>query len=133
MQERTPRLNEERDLLQRLTIDARLDRMDAWPWPWSVLIVLGMGFLWAYFDINDLAATLPRAADVYGVGLGAVATAASLGLYGYIVGEVLASFTSDLLGRRGTFVVAMFVVAFGSLITGLSPSIATFDASRFIS
>jgi putative MFS transporter len=133
MQERTPRLDEERDLLQRLTIDARLDRMDAWPWPWSVLIVLGIGFLWAYFDINDLAAALPRAADVYGVGLGAVATAASLGLYGYIVGEVLASFTSDLFGRRRTFIAAMFVVAFGSLITGLSPSIATFDVSRFIS
>lgn len=133
MQERTARLNDERDLLQRLTIDARLDRMDAWPWPWSVLAVLGAGFLWAYFDINDLAATLPRAATVYGVGLGAVALAASLGLYGYIVGEVLGSFISDRFGRRAMFITSMFVIAFGSLINGLSPSITTFDISRFIS
>jgi putative MFS transporter len=133
MQERTARLNDERDLLQRLTIDARLDRMDAWPWPWAVLIVLGASFLWAYFDINDLAATLPRAADVYGVGLGAVATAASLGLYGYIAGEVIASFTSDMYGRRPTFLVAMFVVAAGSLVNGLAPTITAFDILRFIS
>lgn len=125
--------SEQQRLSQRLMIDARLDRLEHWPWAGPVLVILGLGFLWAYFDIGDLAAVLPRVGDEYGVGLGALSHAASLGLYGYIAGGVLASLCSDLLGRRVTFVVTMCVVAVASVLNAWAPNMAMFDTWRFVS
>jgi MFS transporter, putative metabolite:H+ symporter len=119
--------------LQDLEIERRLDRIPVYPWPKSTLLLLGLSFLFAAFDIQDIGSALPRASADFHVGLGQLSIVASLGLVGYIIGEVIIGFVSDLYGRRTGLVLSLCVVAGGSLGTALAPGVAVLDGFRLVS
>ena len=46
---------------------ARLDRIPVWPYPRSILAIVGAGFFFAYFDIVTIGFALPVLSKEFGV------------------------------------------------------------------
>src|SRR4051794_18730661 len=85
---------------------ARLDRIDTWSLPFTFIAVIGLGFLFTFYDIFDInvsfiqtcvalkpGCTPPKALD-------ALTTPVVLNLAGYVVGTLVLSPMADRVGRR---------------------------------
>ena len=46
---------------------ARLDRIPVWPYPRSVLWIVGFGFFFAFFDIVTIGFAVPVVATQFGI------------------------------------------------------------------
>ena len=57
----------------------RLDRIPVWPYPRSVLVIIGAGFFFAYFDIVTIGFALPVIAKEFGVSATGLLTAVLVG------------------------------------------------------
>jgi putative MFS transporter len=115
------------------TTVARLDRMPRWPYKPIVFGLVGTGFFFAYFDINNIGFSLPRALETFHASEGAGALSVSLGLWGYVVGALANSFVSDRIGRRFGLLSATLLYGIGSIVDAVSPTMTVFIAARFIS
>jgi putative MFS transporter len=114
-------------------VAARLDRLTAWPFRPAVLILLGIGFFCAYFDITNIGAALPVALAQFHAPVSSAGTVVSLGLWGYVVGALVNSVVSDRFGRRPGMLTATLLFGVGSLGTALSPDVGVLIAARFVS
>ena len=93
---------------------ARLDRIPIWPYPWYVLVAIGTGFFFAFFDVVVIGLALPEIEKQFAITAQVATWTITSSLVGYIIGSFLDSHLSDWLGRRW----AMFVsIAFVSIQT----------------
>lgn len=104
---------------------ARLDRLPAWPWPVSLLWILGAGYFFAYFDIVNIGAALPEIATQFGVDTATASWAVSAGLAAYIVGAWLDGTIADLHGRRISLIISVSLFAIGSIGAAFSGSLGS--------
>jgi MFS transporter, putative metabolite:H+ symporter len=111
---------------------ARLDRLPVWPYGNGLLIVVGFGFFFAFFDVVNIGFALPRIAADFHVSDYAAAGAVTSGLAGYILGAYLDSTVADIWGRRRalTFSVLLFTVA--SFATAASFDLPWLISWRFV-
>ncbi|EQD27601.1 sugar transport permease, partial [mine drainage metagenome] len=65
---------------------ARLDRIPVWPYPYSLLWVLGAAYFFAFFDIVNIGAVLPEIASEFHVTATLASSAITAGLIAYIIG-----------------------------------------------
>ena len=119
-------------------IVARLDRIPVWSLPYLFVFVIGVGFLFTFFDIFDINVSFvqtcgqivphctPPTSGQY-LGLPVL-----LNLVGYVVGTLVLSPLADRLGRREMLLVTMAVTGLGSLWTAFTGDLATFTAARFV-
>ncbi|AWR98512.1 MFS transporter [Metallosphaera hakonensis] len=119
-------------------IIARMDRIPIWSLSYIFIGILGMGFLFTFFDIFDInvsfiqtALTIfhvssPSSPEI-GVLLG---PAVLLNLIGYIVGSLLLSPLSDRIGRRNMLMITMAITGLGSLYNALSNDYLNFVSAR---
>lgn len=111
---------------------ARLDRLPVWPYPYRALWAVGAGFFFALFDVVTIGVTLPVIADQFGISAVVASVAITAGLVGYVFGAYLASTIGDLRGRRVSLTISVVLVAVGSLLSALSPSLAWLALWRFV-
>src|SRR5690242_5474136 len=117
---------------------ARLDRIDTWSLPWLFIGVIGLGFLFTFYDIFDInvsfiqtcvdlkaGCTPPKALD-------ALKTPVMLNLAGYVVGTLVLSPMADKTGRRTMLMVTMALTGLGSLYNALAPDYTQFVIARII-
>jgi MFS transporter, putative metabolite:H+ symporter len=117
---------------------ARLDRIDTWSLPWLFIGVIGLGFLFTFYDIFDInvsfiqtcvdlkaGCTPPKALD-------ALKTPVLLNLAGYVVGTLILSPMADKTGRRTMLMVTMALTGLGSLYNALAPDYTQFVIARII-
>lgn len=120
------------------TVIARLDRIPIWSLPSLFVWVIGIGFLFTFFDIFDINVsfiqtctqiqahcTPVNASDYLGVPV-------LINLLGYVVGTLILSPLADRFGRREMLLVTMTITAIGSLITVFSTNLTFFIVARFI-
>lgn len=112
---------------------ARVDRLPVWPHSRWVLSILALGWFFCYFDIQTIAFSLPNALKYYNASTTIGATTASLGLIGFVVGELGISVLSDRLGRRIAVFAAITMYAVGALLNSIAPDATSFMTARFIS
>jgi MFS transporter, putative metabolite:H+ symporter len=117
---------------------ARQDRIQVWALPTSFLIVLGMGFLFTFYDIFDINVSFiqtcieivpkcnPEIAS-QSIGLPTL-----LNLIGYVIGALALTSIADRFGRRRTMLLTLAVTAIGAVYSGLSGDIVNFNISRFV-
>ena len=117
---------------------ARLDRLSVWSLPYLFIGVIGVGFLFTFYDIFDINVSFiqtctqiiphctPPAAGSY-LGLPVL-----LNLVGYAVGTVILSPLADRVGRRQMLLVTMALTGVGSLLTAFVGNYALFDAARLV-
>jgi putative MFS transporter len=132
-------------------IAARLDRITVWALPLSFLFIIGLGFLFTFYDIFDInvsfiqtctqivpkclagpppgSTTLPP---------GFVEASEKLGLpvlwnlIGYVIGALSLGPLADRFGRRDMLLVTLLVTGLGSLYTAFASDYTTFIIARTI-
>jgi MFS family permease len=117
---------------------ARQDRFTVWPLPWGYLLVLGMGFLFTFYDVFDINVSfiqtciqiVPRCNPE--VASRSIGVPTLLNLVGYVIGALVLTPIADRFGRRKTMLLTLAVTAIGALYSALSADIVNFDISRFL-
>ncbi len=111
---------------------ARMERIPIWPYGKLLLVVIGFGYFFSYFDIVNMGFTIPSISQHLNVPIPKVVEAINWNLYGYIVGALVISFLSDAFGRKVSIISALFILTIGSLITAFTSSMQWINIGRFI-
>jgi putative MFS transporter len=112
---------------------ARLDRIPIWPYPNSLLCIIGAGFFFAFFDVVTIGFALPVLTEEFGVSERRASWAVTSGLIGYILGALLDSRIGDRYGRRISLYLSVGAFSLGSLLSATSTSLNELILWRFIS
>jgi len=120
------------------TILARLDRISVWSLPYLFIGVIGVGFLFTFYDIFNInvsfietcGAIVPHCTPVSATNY--LGLPVLLNLVGYVVGSLSLSPLADRFGRRDMLLVTMLITGLGSLWTATTHSYAMFTLARAI-
>lgn len=117
---------------------ARQDRIPIWSLSYLFIGIIGVGFLFTFFDIFDInvsfiqtciqlvkGCTPPTSATYLGLPL-------LLNLAGYVVGALILSPLADRFGRRDILLLTLLITGFGSLYTALVGDYVNFIIARVI-
>lgn len=119
-------------------IIARQDRIPVWTLSYLFIGIIGLGFLFTFFDIGDINVSfvetcmqivpgcLPQTASRY-IGLPVL-----LNLVGYMLGALVLSPLADRYGRRDLLVMTMVITGLGSLYTTFVSDYTNFIIARTI-
>ncbi|MEM3655420.1 MAG: MFS transporter [Thermoprotei archaeon] len=115
------------------TLINRLERFESWPWPLSVLVLVGVAYFFGLYDVLTLGVAAPAIASQL---KGSATTIASVGtviaLVGYLIGAVGFAHIADKYGRKTGLTITLISYSLGSLLTGLSTNIPEIYFWRFI-
>ena len=117
---------------------ARLDRIDTWSLPYLFIGVIGLGFLFTFYDIFDINVSFIQTCVALKPGcspenaLETLKTPVVLNLAGYVVGTLVLSPVADRVGRRNMLMVTMALTGLGSLYNALAPDYTQFVIARII-
>lgn len=118
------------------SIIARIDRFDAWSLPYFAIVIIGIGFLFTFYDIFDINVSWIQTCAQIKKGCTAANANASItnpilvNLLGYVVGALVFSPLADRFGRRNMLIFTMALTGLGSLWTALVHDYNTFIAAR---
>jgi MFS transporter, putative metabolite:H+ symporter len=119
-------------------IIARLDRISVWSLPYLFIGIIGLGFLFTFYDIFDINVSFIQSCIALKPGctptnaLSALSLPLVLNLAGYVVGTLVLSPIADRVGRRNMLLFTMLITGLGSLYTALVGDYANFNIARFI-
>jgi putative MFS transporter len=117
---------------------ARLDRLDVWSMPLLFVGIIGVGFLFTFYDVFDINVSFIQSCIALKPGcspvnaLSTVRVPIALNLAGYVVGTLLLSPLSDRIGRRNMLLVTMMLTGIGSLWNALAPDYTNFVLARIL-
>ena len=111
----------------------RFDRLPRWPWRRSLLVVIGFGFFFSFFDIITIGLSLKVMQDQFGVSESLVNWAVTTSLLGYIAGSLLDSLISDRFGRRIALYISVGLFTVGSILTATAWEFWMILVWRFVS
>jgi MFS transporter, putative metabolite:H+ symporter len=116
----------------------RLDRIPVWSLPGLFIGVIGLGFLFTFYDIFDInvsfiqtcmeivpGCTPEGSADLLGLPV-------LLNLVGYVIGALVLSPLADRFGRRDVLLATMLITGLGSLLNAFVGSYVWFVVARII-
>ena len=119
-------------------IVARLERLEVWSLSWSFIAIIGLGFLFTFYDIFDINVSFIQSCVVLKPGctpenaLDALRLPVVLNLVGYVIGTLVLSPFADRIGRRNMLLITMLITGLGSLYNALAPDYANFVAARVV-
>jgi putative MFS transporter len=133
-----PRSGQESRAPQARNILARLDRLDVWSMPFLFVGIIGLGFLFTFFDVFDINVSFIQSCVALKPGctpenaLHAIRVPIALNLAGYVAGTLLLSPLSDKIGRRNMLLATMLLTGIGSLWNALAPDYTNFVLARVV-
>jgi putative MFS transporter len=111
----------------------RLERFGSWPWPFSVLVVIGIAYFFGLYDVLTLGVAAPAIASQLGVSATSLASIGTvIALVGYLFGAVGFAHIADKYGRKTGLTVTLISYSVGSLLTGLSTNVLEIYFWRFV-
>lgn len=127
---------EQSKLLTAGYLTARLDRIPVWSLPGLFVGIIGIGFLFTFYDVFDInvsfiqtcigivpGCTPAKAADYIGMPV-------LLNLVGYVIGTLILSPLSDRYGRRDLLLITMLLTGAGSIWNAAVGSYGAFIGAR---
>jgi MFS transporter, putative metabolite:H+ symporter len=120
------------------SILARLDRIGVWSMPFMFVGIIGLGFLFAFYDVFDINVSFIQSCVALKPGCtpaNAVTTLripVVLNLAGYVIGALALAPMSDRVGRRNMLLFTMVLTGLGSLYNALAPDYTQFVIARVI-
>ncbi|HEX3690616.1 MAG TPA: MFS transporter [Solirubrobacteraceae bacterium] len=117
---------------------ARLDRLDVWSMPLLFVGIIGIGFLFTFYDVFDINVSFIQSCVALKPGctpetaLNTIRIPIALNLAGYVAGTLLLSPISDRIGRRNMLLVTMVLTGVGSLWNALAPDYTNFVLARVV-
>ncbi|HET7579209.1 MAG TPA: MFS transporter [Bacillales bacterium] len=112
---------------------SRLERIPVWSLPRVIMVVIGIGFLFTFYDIFDINVSFIQTSEAIIPGATAETAGNYIGLpvlmnlVGYVVGTLILSPIADRIGRRNMLLITMLITGLGSLYTAF-----TYDYTNFI-
>jgi MFS transporter, putative metabolite:H+ symporter len=131
-------VDQDTDARTRHSILARLDRIDVWSMPFAFVGIIGLGFMFAFYDVFDINVSFIQSCVALKHGCtpaNAVTTLripVVLNLAGYVIGALALAPISDRIGRRNMLLFTMFLTGLGSLYNALAPDYTQFVLARVI-
>ena len=121
-------------------IIARQDRIPIWALSYMFIGILGIGYIFIFFDIFNINATFIQTALTLGWATSPTSSTITslegfvvlLNLIGYVIGALILSPLSDRFGRREMLIVTLLITGIGSIFNAFVTSYAQFAAARFI-
>ncbi|HEY3726309.1 MAG TPA: MFS transporter [Solirubrobacteraceae bacterium] len=120
------------------SILARLDRLDVWAMPFLFVGIIGLGFLFTFYDVFDINVSFIQSCVALKPGctpanaLNTIRVPIALNLAGYVAGTLLLSPLSDKIGRRNMLLATMLLTGLGSLWNALAPDYTNFVLARIL-
>ena len=120
------------------SILARLDRIDVWSMPFLFVGIIGLGFMFAFYDVFDINVSFIQSCVALKPGctpanaVTALRVPVVLNLAGYVTGALLLAPLSDRFGRRNMLLFTMLLTGLGSLYNALAPDSTQFVIARVI-
>ena len=117
---------------------ARQNRITVWALPPIFLAVIGVGFMFTFYDIFDINVSFIQTCLQIVPGCTPAAASQSIGLpvllnlVGYVIGALALTPLADRFGRRNTLLITLLITGLGSLYTAFTNDIINFDISRLI-
>src|SRR5205085_1909783 len=130
---------------------ARLDRIPIWSLSYLFIGIIGVGFLFTFFDIFDINVSFIQTCTQIVTGClpgpppgltaappGLVLAADKLGLpvllnlVGYVIGALILSPLADRFGRRDILLVTLVITGLGSLYTAFVADYSNFIIARIM-
>jgi MFS family permease len=126
--------------LKNAEIIARQDRIPIWSLSYLFIGILGIGYVFIFFDIFNINASFIQTAMTLGWASSPTSpTIASLeaplvllNLIGYVIGALALSPLSDRFGRRNMLIVTLLITGLGSFFNAFVISYLQFAVARFI-
>ncbi len=115
------------------TLLMRFDRLSVWPYRYYVLLAIGAGFFFSFFDELIIGLALPEIKKQFLLSSQEAASTISIGLTGYVIGAFAVARLSDYIGRRIAMFISIAFFTVGSLGCGLSDNFTTLLSARFCS
>lgn len=120
------------------SIIARLERLNVWSMSYFFIGIIGLGFLFTFYDIFDINVSFIQTCIALKPGctpenaLDALPLPVALNLAGYVVGTLVLSPIADKIGRRNMLLITMLITGLGSLYNALAPGYVNFNIARII-
>ena len=117
---------------------ARQDRIPTWSLSYLFIGIIGVGFLFTFFDIFDINVSFIQTCTQIVAGCNPENSANYLGLpltlnlAGYVVGSLILSPLADRFGRRDMLLVTLIITGIGSLWTAFTRDYTTFILARVL-
>ena len=117
---------------------ARQDRIPIWSLSYLFIGIIGIGFLFTFFDIFDVTVSFIQTCTQIVPGCTPVNNVNYLGLpielnlAGYVVGALILAPLADRFGRRDMLLFTLILTGIGSLYTAFVPNYANFVIARTI-
>ena len=117
---------------------ARIDRIPVWALPSLFAGIIGMGFLFTFYDIFDINVSFIQTCMALVPGCTPPSSAQYIGLpvllnlVGYVVGTLFFSPLADRAGRRDLLLITMLVTGIGSVLTAVVDTYTWFVVARLI-
>ena len=133
-----PAENGVKDARSQRGILARLDRIDVWSMPFVFVGIIGLGFMFAFYDVFDINVSFIQSCVALKHGctpanaVTALRVPVVLNLAGYVVGALALAPISDRIGRRNMLLFTMLLTGLGSLYNALAPDYTQFVLARVI-
>ncbi|HET7386385.1 MAG TPA: MFS transporter [Nocardioidaceae bacterium] len=119
-------------------IVARLERLEVWSLSYSFIAIIGLGFLFTFYDIFDINVSFIQTCVELKAGctpenaLSSLPLPVVLNLAGYVVGTLVLSPVADRIGRRNMLLITMLITGIGSLYNAFAPDYTNFVIARII-
>jgi MFS family permease len=116
----------------------RLERIDIWSLPFMFIGILGLGFLFTFYDIFDINVGFIQSCVDLKKGctpenaLTALRVPIVLNLAGYVIGTLGLSPIADRIGRRNMLLFTMLITGLGALWNALAPDYTQFVIARIV-
>ena len=117
---------------------ARLDRIPVWSLPGLFIGIIGVGFLFTFYDIFDINVSFIQTCTQIVPNCTPHSTANYIGLpvllnlVGYVIGTLVLSPLADRAGRRDLLLVTMVITGIGSVLTAVVDNYSWFVVARTI-
>jgi len=126
--------------IENAKIIARQDRIPIWSLSYLFIGILGLGYIFIFFDIFNINVSFIQTALTLGwatTPTQAVITSLEglvvlLNLIGYVIGALLLSPLSDRFGRREMLIVTLAITGIGSLFNAFVTNYPEFVLARFV-
>jgi MFS transporter, putative metabolite:H+ symporter len=115
-----------------LDIGARIDRLPVWGLRRSFFVLLGLAYLFAFYDLTAIGVSLAPMLTDLGLPKSASAGPIAWGLVAYMVGAYGLGSVSDLAGRRVALRLSIVVLALGSILTAFSWNLTSLTVFRVV-
>jgi len=133
-----PKVTDEEE--KNAEIIARQDRIPIWSLSYLFIGILGIGYIFIFFDIFNINVSFIQTALTLHWATSPTAAAITslegfvvlLNLIGYVIGALILSPLADRFGRRDMLIVTLLITGLGSIFNALVISYPQFALARFI-